>query len=277
MGIRSFFGLASALWMLPGAASAVNVTLSGEDVLTQFTASSGILTFSDSGGAPGLVTADSTNLLTLGDGGADVFFDAVLSDFRFNGTTAFDPLTENIRRGNFVGRTVGSYKVPTLLITDGQPVPTTLLRFEALVYDNEFTGSGGPRGGLDVSGATVVAAPPNDPDGAIAIGGLDTVCPTDIDGLCHNELELVGGSLAALFGGIGSIGHLNLRLVSPNPDLTSLAGYFGNDFVAGNGLQNAPTVWELTIVPIPEPGTFSLMFGSLLLLAAGTRRLSRGH
>lgn len=271
MGIRSVFALGSALWLLPGVASALNINLSGEDVLTQFTASSGILTFSDGGGSPGLVTADDTGLLTLGDSGADVFFDAVLSDFRFNGTTPFNPATDNIRRGNFVGRTVGSTEIPTLMITDGQVVPTTLLRFEALVYDDQFTGSGGPRGGLDMSGATVVASPPNDPDGAIAIGDLQTSCPADIDGLCHNELVLVGGSLAAQFGGIGSIAHLNLRLVSPNPDLTNLNGYFGNDFVAGNGLQNAPTVWELTIVPIPEPGTFSLLLGSLLLVAVARR------
>ena len=123
----------------------------------------------------------------------------------------------------------------------------------------------------------MVASPPNDPDGAIAIGGLDTSCPGDPDGLCKNELILVGGSLAAQFGGIGSIAHLNLRLVSPNPDLTSLGGYFGNDFVAGNGLQNAPTVWELTVVPTPEPGTFSLIFGSLLALRLLRNRVSEAR
>lgn len=267
---RGLVALTVGLLLVPAVARATNINLSGVDVLTHYTASTGILSF---GAAPGVVTADDSGLLATGDSGADVYFDAVLSDFRFNGTTPFDPATETIRRGNFVGRTAGGSNVPTLRITDGQPVPTTLLVFEALVYDDEFTGSGGPLGGLGVSGASVVAAPPNDPDGEIVIGGLDISCPTGPNGLCRNELVLVGGSLAAQFGGVGSIAHLHLRLISPNPDLTNLVGYFGSDFEAGNGLQNAPTVWELTIVPIPEPGTLSLLLGSLLVLGA----LRRGH
>lgn len=277
MRIRRFVALVGSLLLLPAAAQATSINISGVDVLTQYTASSGILTFSDTGGGPGVATADDTGLLALGDNGVDVYFDAVLSDFRFNGTAAFNPLTDNIRRGNFVGRSIGSSHMPTLRITDGQAIPTTLLIFEALVYEDDFTGSGGPRGGLDVSGATVVASGPNDPDGEIVIGGLDTECPSDPDGLCRNELVLVGGSMAAQFGGVGSIAHLHLRLISPNPDLTSLGGYFGSDFVAGNGLQNAPTVWELTIVPIPEPGTFSLVLGSLLVVGVARRRHRAKH
>jgi hypothetical protein len=274
---RRGFILLATLLLLPAAARAANITITGEDVLTQYTAADGRLTFLDTnsagGGEPGLITAETTGLLPSS---ADVFFDAVLSPYRFNGTTAYNPATDSALQGNFVGRNQGASEMPTILITDGAALPTTLLIFKALVYENDLAGSG-PRGGIKVSGATVTASSPDNPDGDLVIGSLDTSCPGDKDGLCKNEVMLTGGALAAQFGGVGSIGYLHMRMNSPNPDLTdtSILGYFGSDFTSGNGLLNAPTNWELTIVPVPEPGTFSLLLVSMLGLSAARRRRTR--
>ncbi len=277
-----------------GTAAADSIFLSGVDVTTAFTANNtatnkGLLSFTNGGAAgdPGVVdSAGAPGLIPIGPSGATVFFDATLSGFNVNNTTVFDPATALANQANFVGRTLVPGNPATRTLTfeiRDSTQSTTLLAFQALVYEDEFTaGIGGPdpsTGSAGIAVSTVVTGP-DDPagDGAIGVGNL-TVGPCGGLGACGNELILVGGTLAADYGGVGSIGYLNIRLVSPNPSIPKNffglnQGYWADDFDAGNGLQNAPTVWELAIVPIPEPGTFASVAVGLLTMASIRRRSS---
>ncbi len=228
-------------------AQSTEFRLGGKDGVTEYTAPSGgdpgLLTFSDTGGSPGIVDEDpDVGLIPLAT--AEVFFEAELSDEGAFGTGPFDPATDNILLAQFER----SLNV-TFRITDGASVPTTLLVFDLVNADV-----------LTISNASPAGT--NDPDGRIGVGSLTV-------GGTGNELELVGGSLAAQYGGVGAKGYLFVGLDSPDPAINTSAdlnGYFGSDFTAGNGLLNAPTVWDLTI--IPEPGTFQLVGLALLGLAA---------
>lgn len=239
------------LYALP--ATSTEIRIGGKDGITQYTAPSGsdpgVLTFSDSGGSPGLVDEDSdVGLLPVG---AEVFFEAELSSEGAFGSGPFDASTDNILLAQFE-RTSNI----TFRITDGEAIPTTLLTFDLVNADT-------------ITVSTAIAASGNDPDGRIGIGSLTV-------GVGGNELELTGGALAAQYGGVGSKGYLLLGLDSPDPAILSnadLNGYFGQDFTSGNGLLNAPTVWDLAIIPIPEPGTAPLL--ALALVGLGALRARR--
>ena len=274
-GLRGVLSLlpALALILASGAARAVTTyTIGGQDLLSDFDGTSGILTFDDgatgeagivddAGGIPGLFV------------GAEVWFEAVLSPKRFNGTTDFDAAsatpTGRVTRGNFL-----KSENPTLRIVDNSGMsPVALLVFEILVSLDDMDGGGNlPRGGVKTEGASTPVMP-NDPDGFVFIGSLDIDCGGD---LCRNEVVLTGGTLAGAVGGIGSMAHLHVRMDSLNPTLGSLNGYYGSDFDSGTGSFPNPTEWDLTIVPIPEPATAQLVGVALAGLATFGHRRLRG-
>lgn len=240
------------------------VQIGGIDIRSVYTADipndTGIFTFSDPGpsGAPGLVD-DAGGLPGL-DINDLIFFEAKVNDTKCNaGQSAFS-LSSNIKPAGAGACFVSNGLPADLRITDGV---TTLLAFS--LQEIEVTQAG-------------TAGGPGDSDGYIVLGSFSV-------GSNKSILTLTGGSLAAAAGGIGSTAHLHIRMdtllpalvhssVPETPTQQHKVGYLENDFESGNGLLDAAVVWDLVIVPIPEPGTGSLLALGLVALA-GARRVSR--
>lgn len=250
--MRSARGLVVAVLavasLAAGPARATNILIGGEDLKSGYSATSGVFSFL-SDGTPGVVTSTGSvsglNQLDV------VLFDAKLNSDKCNaGMTPFNPATDPIQGACFVSADANA--TPDFVIMDAS-MTTTLLAFN-----------------LEKIRVTQAAAASgvNDPDGYIVLGDFTETTTQSV-------LTLVGGSLANQVGGIGSTGHLHVRMDSLDPNILTtadLSGYFGNDFVAGDGIGNVPVVWDLLIVPIPEPSTAALLALGLGALAALRRQ-----
>lgn len=248
--LMRFLGLVAMLSCLGTSAGATPVTLGGVDLLSSYTAPSGpnpgILTFQDTPTTPGLV--DDAGGITGLDVGDNVWFEAALSDFRCNGTTPFNAATNDIKQACFI-----SSGTPAFRITEAG---TGILLLQLDLVKMKV--------GREVADNTI----PTDTDGFINFGDFTA-------GSNQSVLTVTGGSLAAAVGGIGSEAHLNIRMDTILPGLVTTSdpvGYFNSNFTAGNGIASAQVVWDLTIVPIPEPGTGALVAFALVALSLGRRR-----
>jgi PEP-CTERM motif len=231
-----------------GPARATNILIGGEDLKSGYDAGTTVFSFM-SDGAPGVVTS------TGGVSGLSpldvVLFDAVLNSDKCNpAMTPFNPATDFIQGACFVSADANA--TPDFVIMDAS-MTTTLLAFN-----------------LDKIRVTQAAAASgvNDPDGFIVLGDFTETTTQSV-------LTLVGGSLAGQVGGIGSTAHLHVRMDSLDPDILTtadLSGYFGSNFSAGDGIGNVPVVWDLLIVPVPEPSTGALLALGLGAIAALRRQ-----
>lgn len=203
----------------------------------------------------GVVTSED---LTLGAGNcpsgatflctAKVNFTAVLGPISQQGLN-FDPATGNIKQAIFLGGPgIDMY------FLDPSDNTTVLLAFEL-----NF---------IEVTQASTETLPQN-PDGTILLGDPNPAATT-------SKLVLVGGTLNQMVGGVGSEARLQILMDSLTPAILAKAdfsGYLNSNFVSGaGGAPVLPTVWDLTIIPIPEPSTAALLGFSLVSLLAIARR-----
>ena len=164
----------------------------------------------------------------------------------------FDPATDNIKQAIFLGAALG----PDMIFYDPTDNTTVLLAFEL-----NF---------IEVTQASRETA--GNPEGTILLGDPS-------ENAVSSKLVLVGGTLNQMVGGVGSEARLQLLMDSLTPAILAKAdfsGYLNSNFLSGaGGAPVLPTVWDLTIIPIPEPSTAGLLGFSLLGLLAIARRNAR--
>ena len=173
----------------------------------------------------------------------------------------FDPATDNVNKARFLGNGAdfSIFTVVDPLTPGGSNTPDEML----LIFDIDF---------VDVTASTK-AQGLFDTDGSVSLGD-----PTET--ATSSSLTLVGGTMAAAFGGVGSSARLSVTYASlSNPILKGgdRNGYLNDDFTSGISVPGQAPTWTLTIIPIPEPGTASLLGLSLLVITGLARRQSSRH
>ncbi len=249
----------TVLSVASGPARAMPIHIGGTDTISTYTGAglaapdAGVLTFDDASG-PGLVTTDdqAIGLQTTGENQDTVSFEAILSPLQQNGNP-FDPATTNIKRAVFEG--TGGHEFKIIDGTDGFTV--------LLALNLSF---------IDVASSTTWADPVlGDPDGLIIMGDS-----TEAAFGFSSALQVSGGTLNQLVGGKGTPAVLEITMGTLTPAILAkadLKGYFNDNFLSGVGSPPiATTTWNLTITPIPEPGSAALLGVALIGLLAAARR-----
>jgi hypothetical protein len=238
--------LSSLVASAPALASSIQV--GGTDAETQYTydgnTDTGILTFYDAFNGfnlpeNGVVTS---SVQVPGLIGKDVMFEVMLDTSSFNATTG------DVRDARFIGTGAG----PELTIWDG----ATLL----LALDVNF---------IEVSNAFRAGGIVGGADGTIQMGAFDA----QTYGVA-SALTVVGGTLNAAVGGIGTGAVMEVLMSSLNPPMTKAllqSGYLGTNFSNGVGSTGVSTTWNLAFVP--EPQTVVLLAAAALGALGAARRL----
>jgi hypothetical protein len=246
--------LASGLLALAVPAAATVITMGGFDVTSQYTytgstptSGPGMLTFGSNSERGWISTEDilgsncATGLLCMG---------AVTLDLLLDQSGGFNVVTGKANQATFVGAGAG----PDFAIYEAGDNTTVALGFEVNFID-----------------VTQVQTdnPPVIPGGTIVLG-------TSVVNAISSRLVLTSGSLNALIG-LGSEAWLHVRLPGLSPALTARGGtgYLANNFASGIAAPGPDTVWDLVIVPIPEPTTAVLLGLGLLAMVATARRTAR--
>lgn len=263
-------GAAFAL-LVAGPAAALEFHIGGNDRITQYYGFDGsqpwpgLLTFQEpsngSNPTPDLGTVTSEDLAggvancSLGANvlcNAKVQFDAILGPLSQQGLN-FNPATDNIKQAIFLGAKPGA----DMVFIDPNDNVTVLLAFEL-----NF---------IDVTQASTQLLPQN-PEGTILLGNPAGTAAS-------SKLVLTGGTLNQLVGGVGSEARLQLLMDSLTPPILAkgdFKGFLNGNFLSGaGGTPVLPTVFDLTIIAIPEPSTAALLGFSLLSLLALARRSGR--
>jgi hypothetical protein len=269
-GIRGLGMLAFAL-LLAAPAAALEFHIGGNDRISQYYGFDGsqpwpgLLTFQEpSNGSNPTPDLGSVTSEDLAGGGANcslganvlcnakVEFDAILGPISQQGVN-FVPSTSNIKQAIFLGANVGA----DMVFIDPNDNVTVLLAFEL-----NF---------IEVTQASKELLPQN-PDGTILLGNPTGTADS-------SKLVLIGGTLNQLVGGVGSEARLQLLMDSLTPSILAkgdFAGFLNGNFLSGaGGTPVLPTVFDMTIIAIPEPSTAALLGFSLLSLLALARRSSR--
>jgi hypothetical protein len=234
-------GLAIGALLTSSAALAIDIEIGGVDAETRYTASTGVLSFDDATGTPGLVTTSEIPGMV----GAEIDLELMLD------TSSFDPATGDVRDAVFIGTGAG----PEITIRSGEIV--------LLALDVSF---------VEVTSAAHSGSPTGQPDGKITLGN-----PLFEEYGITSVLTVAGGTMSDSYGGVGQPATLHLFMSSLNPKMTKSlrnSGFLGLDFTNGLGTTAESTTWNITVDPplVPEPGTAALLGAALLGLAAAARR-----
>jgi hypothetical protein len=233
-------------------AASLEINIGGVDSETQYNRpgapnQAGILTFDDefngwNAPEPGSVTSSDLAALL----GADVNFEALLD------TSSFDPVTGDVRNAVFVGTGAG----PEITMMSGN---TVLLAFDVSFLKVTQAIPSGALGG---------------PTGSIILGNpqIDQIGVT-------SDLTVVGGTLNALVGGVGTKAAMEMLMSSLDPTMTKTLrnnGYLNLNVTNGVGLAGVSTTWNIRVNAfVPEPHATLLVAGGALTLIGLGRRIRR--
>lgn len=178
--------------------------------------------------------------------GGKVYFEALLD------TSAFVPATGDVRDAVFIGTGAG----PEITILSPIDNTTVLLAFD---IDFIEVTQGIPSGGLGGATGTIILGNPQESEYGIT-----------------SQLQVAGGTLNALVGGVGTPAVMEMLMSALAPTMTKAlrnAGYLNTDFTNGVGGSLEDTTWNITI--IPEPSSAVLVGVALVGLVAIARRRVR--